>query len=226
MTTVESLPLSQDPEHAYTPDPEGMLVRDFFLSYKFSQGSSGGQQTMFEALAYFYADSLVETQKHELLEFVEHGFIDRASNLRLPTAHAILAHRSQNTRGELVRREFGDSAQAFSSWLKGSMMSDAVEPTHERKLELSTIIAEDMIYKDEEFMHKKRRIKSHTNVSFFREYVLLQTPTHSRAFDHIFGDINHSFNVGELIIAQDSLDKLAQDWETTHTNESFYPLAA
>ena len=212
-----------------TQSVEDELVRDFYLSFKFSQGSSGYQQSIFDALGTYYQNCLPADTKNDLLAFAENGLAQRAGSLKLPSSHKLVGFEmnpSDPQGGLLAKETFVQMADKLSRKIRFAIDQDeATEPQTSWSILPSTLseISGGMIVKDCHFFYKPRRIEANTHRSFFREYILLQEPTHSAAFDTIFSQARESFIANGLDDYKNDLERLKMCWEASHPGEKFYP---
>jgi hypothetical protein len=200
------------------------LLRDFYLSFHFSQGNQVHQELIVQTLDMDYRSSMPEPNKQHLPKLLPQL---KAGALRLmpPKAH----------------RPVKDSERAIIlgiEWTKfglmlGSLASKAPEGEDAWRGKLGNL-AWNMVARDYAFCHP-RQINSEPGrpnrtagqdpyESHFREYVLRGKQTGSESFDRIFSHI-HTLYMDEtrpieLPVFFSGLQKI---WELHHPSETFIP---
>lgn len=209
--------LSQE-QQKDTSQLTGMLLRDLYLSFRYSQGEEATQRIFFRHLNYFYRTSM-DSGSIALLDTIvaKKTIVNRAEKLSIPGRH-------KPRTNDDASRTFKVNAQRFRKRLL------------EQPVALDTydldIVAMGIAYSDFTFQwaisprQNPNGDDGHDpHYSYFRDYVLGLRPTGSEGFDSLFADI-HSRLINEPPAFVRTLGQIAQlvpKWEETHEGEFFYP---
>ena len=192
----------------HDPGLEKMLLRDFYLSFKYSQGSPNTQHYLFDALSNRYR----ETHDPESIQLASATALNpqRVSQLMVPSSHS---EQGGQTPGEKYPLTFKMEAEKFVTAISKETPAP-LEGIYENTLE------RDVLYQTSE--RSFQAIDPHS--SYFRQYVLLGEQTGSESFNDIFTRVNEW---GKVEFADNPrLDDeliLQASWEAWHPGESFYP---
>lgn len=195
-------------------------VTDFKLSFFFAQGLVSTQGRLLSGLhkPYLRTYGAKQLQEFDKQEISAQLFIPK-----LPNNHReLLATLPADDAGKGFpgpKQEFTDRWNEFRSYaLRG-------EPGQRF---LPTIMQATMIRRDIEFIGRRRETLSDLQpdpyASFFRQFVVLETPTGSPAFDEMMATIR------EVPLSADGspnsvLEELEEAWTHHHPGESFWATA-
>jgi hypothetical protein len=218
--TVELAPVDQEKHKAF----KRQLSKDFYLSFKFSQGNSPVQEYIYRALTDYY-----RSQPDYDPSYIRENSIDLQSKLmrfRLPTSHTVKTSdgRDFDPTSPSEASAFMAQSSRFVKVLnsKGDLLDD-------RDLNIETI-TRGLIRRDRVYQVAERGYQApDPHSSYFRQYVLLGEPTGSAAYDHIFAraaellEVDRYSSKHNTLPLSDVVSKLASGWEHNHPGESFLP---
>lgn len=192
-------------DSAHSLDRElSAVVKDFYQSFRFSQGEPSNQRLMLQGIAEKYSPGL-----RAGLKDYSQALYARLVSLEIPESHS-----SFDTDGP-------NAFEVETETLMHTLVGEQQYPELERNSHIAEgMIATDTVYQRPDVGRVHRASDIH--LSYFREYVLLAKPTGSRAFDGLFADINQQFLDGKCDpFVYERFDRLAADWEKAHPDEAF-----
>ncbi|MEK6953042.1 MAG: hypothetical protein AABX29_08565 [Nanoarchaeota archaeon] len=194
------------------------IYKDFYLSFKHSQGDEALQKNLFIFLSNYYLTSY-SPEQIGTLEEIKDSLIKKADSLKVPASHT-----------RIVALQVRATASKMLNWYLRSLEDRYLKVEMPKKLVsniANSIIDRDLMYIDpvNERNRPNRKEGQDRKESFFRTYVIEAKPTNSTAFDSMYESIRESFKVGEIPVKGD-LRKLQKAWEKTHAGQSFVPKAA
>ncbi len=217
---IERLNISNEIGETQKLDLMKSLNRDFYLSFKFSQGKPRIQTLLFEGLGIFYKENL----KSEDIDWITNSEEELQKNLAVqlaPKTHYVIHDMFKNpeARGPILDSEAETEFKAESLIFVGILGSTDRFDTglDDEAVCLQTIIR-DQAY---QIRHRKYQAPD-PHASYFREYILLQKPTGSEGFDSIFQSANDFVTNGEVSTdIRSGIKNLSEDWQSNHPGEQF-----
>jgi len=193
------------------------LRRDFFLSFKFSQGESGFQGELLRSLVAYY-------QEQPMLTCEELNQIDcYPESLVLPRFHYRRNSGSTSPANVLGQENIHWALllKAYGKAQRGNKCYGRSYPARKRGL-LTSMIHRDTVYQ----ASARPTLPIDPHRSFFREYVLLDKETGSRAFDWLHDSLrDHVTAAEEPLINYTRIHHLVSRWELAHPDQQFWPEA-
>lgn len=215
---VELYPVSAEKQK----DFEKQLLKDFYLSFKFSQGDQYTQGYILNALVSNYRSqgdydpAYIRENSNELFsKLIDFG---------IPKSHVTLTNTGEklDLTPSLKAAVFINGAKIFVDKLKTG------EPSMPQDLNAEAmmrgIIQRDIVYQTAERGYQAADPHS----SYFRQNVLLQQPTGSEAYNQIFArcleliEVDQYRNVFLTVPIAERITDLAQGWEANHPGVAFY----
>lgn len=194
-----------------TEELEDMLVRDFYLSFKFSQGWGYAQDNIFELLMGHYTEVLGYDYNQIINALESDKVTKKITKLTPPKAHAELS-------------TFGIEKALKKEYLKLLDLAKR-KPTNIYTSDRMRKFIIDMLDRDIEYQvaFTRPRPDGHQkdkHSSVFRDYILFSKPTSSENFNAIFNSIreDHLYRLPTLTVR-----RLAHAWEVNHPGEIFLP---
>ncbi len=219
MSLTESM--ARSPEIDPTiPDISKKLAKDFYLSFKFSQGTIDLQKDLFNRMSAYYHTTLNPEVLYQIVNDLPTFFVTTIEKYRLPHRHRTIVHSSVLNKSELMQLEMRRQSEIFISIIKSK---------RSQTTDLDRTLLASMVNRDLDFCTsvKQRKVDIDPSASYVREYVLKHKPTGSNTFDEIFWSMSRLFDPenSEVLNSYDQhqLDKLADFWELNHSLQSFYP---
>lgn len=192
---------------------EKMLMRDFYLSFRFSQGSAPAQEKLMLALGTAYQQLLPPPATEWITNSSLLPIIEHLPKLQPPTSHVGIDYVQTNYESEFNARGM-EFANILSEPQRDEIDTDSI---------CLGLIKKDGHYQENQRGHRAKDVHS----SYFRQYVLLGNPTGSAAFNHIFKQCNEFIQTkDERTCATNTgliLPGLVSLWEANHPDEQFYP---
>jgi hypothetical protein len=205
-----------------SPALERRLIKDFYLSFKFSQGNALAQRTMYLALKRHYESSFSTAEKAWLRDS-SFELMDNLAMLQAPRSHTRSNHAFDYQPG--LSDQFEVQADDFLKVLRVVPAPDLYDPATDLVIAdfCGATIGRDLYYQGKERFHNTDDPHS----SYLRNYALFSTPTSSDAFDAIFAEVSQAFADSSLPPASTAkLPELAERWEANHPDEHFFPPTA
>lgn len=212
-----------------TEELEDMLVRDFYLSFRFSQGNIGNQGDILAAVIDYYSRkrNVPATSIRDVIASEE--FKLKIERIIPPNRHRITR---KDTKVDSLKK-------AYLSFKKE--VDDTVIRTYQLDDHSYTSLVEShMVISDLDYQDKPRprpqNDKSDQHGSLYREFVILGRPTGSECYDNIFTTMRartlrllrehkeHSHSHDDYRHNQLSgILMLTSAWERNHPGEKFVP---
>lgn len=188
---------------------ERTLLRDFYASFRFSQGSGPAHDEFFRGIRITYEMRLGEASYSQFQDRLEALDVFDADKLRVPFNHA-------NSRGlKGPQNEFKNRLYGFLTVLKGPPVGDYTDIL--RRIGAHTV-DRDVRYQDAKRYHSPEDVHK----SYFREYILGLEPTGNESFDYLFGLVAATFDSEWLARSGIvELDDLVDGWHASHPNDVF-----
>lgn len=200
------------PPQSLTPHQslEKMILRDFYLSFKYTQGDGPSHIYFLDALAATYRKTQdpenyrwIQTHADEILGD------DHLLALKVPRSHSVAKGNQRPGAGSPLT--FGQHGVDFKTALSREL------PINFRTISRQTIVR-DLRYQVESRSYQTTDPHS----SYFRQYILLGEPTGSHTFDTVFAETKEWEQINRKVHIDDLLE-LQAFWEGSHPGESFYP---
>ncbi|MDQ5943696.1 MAG: hypothetical protein QG675_464 [Patescibacteria group bacterium] len=189
---------------------EDILVTDFHLSFRFSQGSPDVQNNIFELLLGYYTDVLGIDYEKIIDSLKSEEVTSRIMELVPPKKHLEIPDNSVEIALKDEYIIFLDMAQKKSPNLYTSN-------------KVNRLIG-DMMQRDLEYQQKSERprpdgYRADRHASMFRDFVILAKPTASESFNAIFKRMREMLDALPPLMSE----QLKQAWEANHPGEKFVP---
>ena len=196
------------------------LNKDFYLSFKYSQGSVTVQHLLFELISQYYHSTLPPEEFGWIAKnkaWLEQEFIDS----RVPGTHIV-----HNKSDGAIEHEWEIRANWFTSEWYGIADREFDRDETLRGL-LGYMIARDRHYQDEERKYQS----SDPHESYLQTYALQAKPTGSAAYDVIYKDLAELIGSvssvdpvtgdASVVLLSTKLQDLVPAWQTNHPGEVF-----
>lgn len=230
MNSIE-IPSSGLPEQFHDKSVESTLAKDFYLSYKYSQGDSGIQAVLFRLMRDYYKEQYDEADIQTVLNVSTDHLIELVEPYKLPRSHHLIGHLAESIE-QTKMNEFKRQAADLTFLLKETESTIALDIRLRDEPDDKLTLGTKLITRDIELIKKGRKVGRDSRASFFREYALNAQPTGSDAFDNIFEQVGQTLDPTNLVnlpqkdTIEESIKHLAAVWGAYHPDESFYPVAA
>ena len=179
------------------------LVKDFYLSFRYSQAYTPLQMKLYGELSSFYCT--LECDVGALSR--QDTTWQKVQRLALPRGHHVVEDFNK-------RREITNQFIAFSEIVSLRRPGPVL-----REVLLSSLIDKDISYQ------KRPRLSMPHNphASFFRQHVLLGNSTGSVAFNSLFSDLRSEVfdTQGNVLAETFDISWLAELWESNHPGQQF-----
>jgi hypothetical protein len=227
-----------DSKETSSKNIETRILKNFYLSFKFSQGRTDIQEALLKAVSIRYNREELSASFGKKLEFHHEKLYSKVENLSLPKVHANSIEGKQIMNDD-VKDEFG------KQWgYQVNMLNDILEIGEQNGNDLYTeellkpsyhdllirMIDRDIIYMNK--TRPKREFgKSDPHESYVKTYIIDQKPTGSDEFNELFQEIrslaintnalnkNHSFEKRNPL--ERPCQNLIIEWEKTHPGQKF-----
>lgn len=204
------------------------VMRDFYLSFRFTQGDPYVQKASYGLLAAYYCRDFTTIDRSSLVARFD-SLANRAAALKLPRSHkdsaAIAAeHEAQHmpSIADFFRREWGQ----FSRIQRHTFANPEASRRKTNRDAPIARFAAKIALADNEYQLRDRPGSNQDNdphFSLFRSHIVLGHATGSNTFDSIFGRAQSLLDKPEKVTLQRSVTTLANSWETMHPGQSFFP---
>ena len=200
---------------------QGDVLRDFHLSFKFSQGKGFLQRKLLQLATDHYkttADPAHYTAFRGTICNLD-SHIQRRT--KLPRDHFFQTEKT-------IRDEFQKLWATFSH----SLDTEERMPSDTQTAALRSVLL-DTVYVDLGYNKSARPINDDPSkdphASFFREYIIRQSPTGSPTYDAIFRKVREFYDTHEDTLEfstiKDGVAALRRLWEENHPGQKFEPEA-
>lgn len=199
------------PQTGLEPAIGGLVLKDFNLSFRLSQGQEDTQRAIFSALDGVYRETWTPRAMSVFAANID-AFRDRAESLALPPDH------SGPINDTLF--QFTEQWAIFSTQIKYGH-----HPTGQDLRYVIQDVGRDMISADRSYLARPggrpgAKSPEALYASHFRDYVLHAKPTGSHAFGIIMDRLRGDAKRNE---AQFMLYSLQRDWQLRNPGRDFYP---
>lgn len=194
------------------------LYKDFWLSFKFSQGDSKFQQDIYAYLAAYYGQTLTPLGRSALSELLPE--FDKQTPVSFTGVSMPMGHkRLTNIEDGMERATFYAGLSSFT--LKLGHISLALEEDN-----YPGIFVRKTIGKDARYQADLRTSGGDRHASFLRRYVLLGDDAGSPAFNYLCALAKEALPVeleANYLGIQATFNSLVTDWEANHPGQQFMP---
>lgn len=195
------------------------VTRDYYLSFRFSQGYYPAQVLMFSMLANMY-DFQINPEDLEWLKQHVEMLKQELLKQKMPKTHFPIDQDK-----ERVRNTFENTATVFVDVLVNDEKRKPDAAQHVPRL-TRELIDSDLKYQGPPRGH----LPSDPHSSYLREYVMRGQPTNSEAYDEIFSECRDYLNdlrsrepkTDDESIAKANLGFLAESWALSHPGQEFF----
>jgi hypothetical protein len=213
-----------NPEHALRlENPERQqpfnktLVKDFFLSFQFSQGSKLTQNTLFILLNRYYQENVDQTVLDQTIGD-PNQLLSKFRTLNLPKSHSQKLGVSLEDKASAMSIEFEEEGVKFINILCSTKPDLTLVTAADV---CKSTIFNDVGYQNPSFPRSYRAVDPHG--SYFRDYILTDKSTGSDAYDSIFHQAFESYANGQLDNdGLTELKKLERMWNNNHEEQNFW----